>query len=162
MRLMKPSHMCWRRSLSKKTRIRSRGPCIGLGVSSSLPWLQCTERKYKYFQCFSVMYTEEDEEYSRDACKNSSLQKEGSEASWFFKWKTASSRHSRKYKVEKLKCEKKGHMDPHPHRVLSLGWSNNHDLHRGRSKKKKRQFLVMRSHCPLDMAVPPAITTLTY
>ena len=30
------------------------------------------------------------------------------------------------------------------------------------AKKKKRQFLVMRSPCPLDMAVPPAGTTLTY
>ena len=33
-------------------------------------------------------------------------------------------------------------MDPHPYRVLSLGWSNEHDFHGGRSKHRLRCALT--------------------
>ena len=48
--------------------------------------------------------------------------------------------------------EREDNVDPHPYRVLSLGWSNHHDLHRGKSQRL--QCLVMRSPFPWNMPVP--------
>ena len=43
---------------------------------------------------------------------------------------------AKRQKLRKTECAEGGHVDPLPYRVLSLGWSNKHDLHRGKSKKK--------------------------